>query len=81
MLTYSELMEALRFGHEVEFNIGTEAYSITQSQDGWHYTVVSDYENDLTFDTTEELLMHVRIEQLTLHEICDSGCITDCTIY
>lgn len=68
--TFSDLVEDLNIGMEVEFYYHNNRYSISNNEKGWYFTKYGEI-NYYSFNNVEELLQMVRIDSLKLEEIWD----------
>lgn len=67
--SYEEFVADLEMGHEIEFNVQREDYSISHNDKGWYFSKLnSDYH---TFSDVTNLLENIRIMGQTLKEMWD----------
>ncbi|MCJ8012730.1 hypothetical protein MUG84_13415 [Paenibacillus sp. KQZ6P-2] len=66
--TYQEFIEDLNMGHEIEFLLDCERYSISYNNNGWHLTKFGN-EKYSTYGNVNDLLDNAKINNKSLLEI------------
>ncbi|GAA0180837.1 hypothetical protein SH2C18_34630 [Clostridium sediminicola] len=66
--TYSDLVEDLELGQEIEFKYSGDRYSISANISGWYLTKYGEVEYQ-SFKDIDDLLQNARINSMSLKDI------------